>query len=140
MRELHGKNCLGLILVENFISVTQNQIFGIMFAMLSDLSWRLSRDRRQDLCEQEAIVSQFFFCDSVAVFACFQAYDHGLKGPQKPKTDCDNSSLRSYRSPLVFIVRSGPMWRQDLAILSPEGPRDNTCQLRFRLECSLVLG
>ena len=23
------------------------------------------------------------------------------------------------------------MWRQDLAILSPEGPRDNTCQLRI---------
>ena len=37
------------------------------------------------------------------------------QGPRKPKTDFDNSSLRSYLSPLVFIVRSGPMWRQDLA-------------------------
>ena len=25
------------------------------------------------------------------------------------------------------------MWRQDLAILSPEGPRDNTCQLRSQV-------
>ena len=52
---------------------------------------------------------------------------------QKPKTYCDNSSLRSYLSPSVFTVRSGPVWRQDLAILSPEGPRDNTCQLRGRI-------
>ena len=34
--------------------------------------------------------------------------------------------LRSYLSPSVFTVRSGPVGRQDLAILSPEGPRDNT--------------
>ena len=59
------------------------------------------------------------------------AYNHGLKGLQKPKTYCDNSILRSYLSPSVFTVRSGPVWRQDLAILSPEGPRDNTCQLRY---------
>ena len=52
------------------------------------------------------------------------------KGPQKSKTYGDNSPLRSYLSPFVFTVRSGPVWRQDLAILSPEGPRDNTCQLR----------
>ena len=58
------------------------------------------------------------------------AYNHGLKGPQKPKAYCDNSPLRSYLSPSVFIVRSGPVWRQDLAILSPDEPRDNTCQLR----------
>ena len=61
-----------------------------------------------------------------------RAYNHGLKGPHKPKTYCDNGSLRSYLSPSVFIVRSGPVWRQDLAILSLEGPRDNTCQLRCR--------
>ena len=41
-----------------------------------------------------------------------------------------NKVLRSYLSPSVFTVRSGPVWPQDLAILSPEGPRDNTCQLR----------
>ena len=51
---------------------------------------------------------------------CIQSY--GLKGPQKPRTYCVNSSLRSYLSPSVFSVRSGPVWRQDLAILSPEGP------------------
>ena len=66
----------------------------------------------------------------MAVFLDLSACNHGLKGPQKPKTDCDNSSLRSYLSLSVFTVRSGPVWRQDLAILSLEGPRDNTCQLR----------
>ena len=34
----------------------------------------------------------------------------------------------------ILIVRSGPVWRQDLAILSPEGPRDSTCQLLSRLK------
>ena len=100
---------------------------------LINFSWRLSRDLRQD-----AIVSQKLFCHVVVFFVWFQAYNHGLKGLQKPKTYCDNSSLRSYLSPLVFTplvftVRSGPVWRQDLAILSPEGPRDNTCQLRNKL-------
>ena len=28
------------------------------------------------------------------------------------------------------------MWRQDLAILSPEGPRDSTCQLRMESWCN----
>ena len=48
--------------------------------------------------------------------------NHGLKGPQKPKTYCDNGILRSYLSPSVFIVRSGSVWRQDLAILSWDSP------------------
>ena len=30
------------------------------------------------------------------------------------------------------------MWRQDLAILSPEGPRDNACQLRPRVRTSMT--
>ena len=95
---------------------------------------------------QEAIVSQKLSCDPVAVLLAFRAYNHGLKGLQKPKTYCDNSSLRSYLSPSVFTVRSGPVWRQDPAIPSPEGPLDNTCQLRpdlFRillLRCLAVLG
>ena len=61
-----------------------------------------------------------------------RAYNHGVKRLQKPKTYCENSILRSYLSLSVFTVRSGPVWRQDLAILSPEGPRDITCQLRAR--------
>ena len=52
-----------------------------------------------------------------------------LKGPRSPKHVATICFLRSYLSPLVFTVRSGPVWRQDLAILSPEGPRDNTRQL-----------
>ena len=55
------------------------------------------------------------------------------RAPRSPY--CDNSILQSYLSPSVFTVRSGPVWRQDLAILSPEGPRDNTCQL-----CSFLFG
>ena len=39
----------------------------------------------------------------------FRAYNHGLKGPQKPKPYCDNQLLRS---PPVFTVRSGTVWRQ----------------------------
>ena len=35
---------------------------------------------------------------------------------------------------IVFTVRSGPVWRQDFAILSPEGPCDNTCKLRLSEE------
>ena len=46
----------------------------------------------------------------------------GLKGPQKPKTYCDDSSYAILSSTPILIVRSGPLWRQDLAILSPEGP------------------
>ena len=44
--------------------------------------------------------------------------------------DWKGPSSLSYLSPSVFTVRSGPVWRQDLAILSPKKPRDNTCQLR----------
>ena len=60
----------------------------------------------------------------------FRACNRGSKGPLKPKTYCDNGRLRSYPSHSVFTFRSGPVWRQDLAILSPEGLRNNTCQLR----------
>ena len=60
----------------------------------------------------------------------FRAYNHGLKGTQKPKTYCDNTSFAILSFTRSLIVRSGPVWRQDLAVLSPEGPRDSTCQLR----------
>ena len=36
------------------------------------------------------------------------------------------AALRAYLSPLVFTVRSGPVWRQDLAILPPKLPCDST--------------
>ena len=55
---------------------------------------------------------------------------HSVTGStQKRKTYCDNSSFAIVVFTFVFAVRSGPVWRQDLAILSPEGPRDSTCQL-----------
>ena len=50
-------------------------------------------------------MSQKLFCDPVAVFLDLIAYNHSLKGPQKPKTYCKNSISRSYLSPSVFIVR-----------------------------------
>ena len=59
-----------------------------------------------------------------------RAYNHGLKGPQKPKTYCDNSSFAILSLTPILTVRLGPVWRQDLAILSPDGPRNSTCQLR----------
>ena len=59
---------------------------------------------------QGATLSQNVFCDPVLVLLAFRAYNHGLKGPQKPKTDCENELLRSYLSPPVFIVRSGTVW------------------------------
>ena len=62
----------------------------------------------------------------------FRPYNHGLKGPRSPKNIAIIAVLRSCLSPPVFVVRSGPVWQQDLAILSPEGPRDSTCQLRGR--------
>ena len=86
---------------------------------------------------QEAMVSQKLVSILWLFLLDLTAYNHGLKGPQKPKTYCDNTILRSYLSPSVFTVRSGPVWRQDLAILSPEGPRDNTCQLRACMSAPL---
>ena len=44
----------------------------------------------------------------------FRACNHGSKGPQKPKTYCDNSSFAILSFTPVLIVRSGPAWRQHL--------------------------
>ena len=54
-----------------------------------------------------------------------------ISGPET-QTYCDTSSLAILSFTPILTVRSGPMWRQDLAILSSEGPRGNTCQLRFK--------
>ena len=43
-----------------------------------------------------------------------RAFNHGLKGPLKPKTYCDNSSFAILSFTTVLIVRSGPVWRQHL--------------------------
>ena len=96
----------------------------------SDLLRNLSCDRRQDLCDRERHCLEMCFAILCLFLLDFRAYNHGLKEPQKPKTYCDNKLLRSYLSPRVSAVRSGAMWRQDLAILSPEGSRDSTFQLR----------
>ena len=90
------------------------------------LSWRLSRDRRQDLCDRKRWYLKMFFAILWLFLLDFRAYNHGLKGPQKPKTCCDTAVLRSYLSPLFLLsVRSGPVWRQDLAILSPRAHQQN---------------
>ena len=59
-----------------------------------------------------------------------------MKGTQKPKTYCDNSSFAILSFTFILTVRSGRVWRQDLAILSPEGPRDSTlpCNLCGQLQ------
>ena len=71
--------------------------------------------------ELKEYLSKIENCFAILWLFCldFKAYNHGLKGPQ------------SFTP--ILIVRSGPGWRQDLVILSPEGPCDSTCQLRFRL-------
>ena len=131
----------------------------MVVAVLQSLGWRLSRDTRPDLCNRgrhclkmflanpfcwlpspqgssssssstcRCCCLLFLFCDPVFLLD-LRAYNHGLTGPQKNKTCCDNKLLRSYLSPSVVAVRSGTAWRQDLAILSPEGFRDSTFQLR----------
>ena len=102
-----------------------DQISGLMGAQF--LSWHLSSRQATGSLQWEAIVSQNLFCDPVAVFAHFRAFNHGLK-EQKPKTYCDNSSFAILSLTSALIVRSGPVWRQHLAILAPAGPRDSTCQ------------
>ena len=52
------------------------------------------------------------------------------RGPRSPKHIANNSSFAILSFTPILTVSSGPGWRQDLAILSPEGPRDSTCQLR----------
>ena len=56
-------------------------------------------------------------------------------GPGSPKPLALRAVLRSYLSPLFLLLGrdSGPVWRQDLAILSPDGPHDSTCQLHSKL-------
>ena len=69
---------------------------------------------------------------SCVVFAWFQAYSHDLKGPQKPKHIAIIAALRSYLSALFLLLGRDPCRdRGDLAILSPEGPRNSSWQLRF---------
>ena len=53
---------------------------------------------------QGATLSQMCFAVSCLFLQQldFKAYNHGLKGPPKPKTDCDNKLLRSYLSAPVF--------------------------------------
>ena len=62
-----------------------------------------------------------------------RACNHGLKGPQKPKTYFDYSSSAILSFTPILIVRLGPVWQQDLAILSSDGPRDRTGQLRAEI-------
>ena len=47
----------------------------------------LSRNRQQDLCD---IASKCVLRSCACFCLIFRAYNHGLKGPQKPKTYCDN--------------------------------------------------
>ena len=77
-------------------------------------------------------------CNPALVFAWCLAYNHSVKGPQKPKPYCDNKLLRSHPSPLVFTVRSGTVWRQDLVILSPKASSESTYHEQARTRRSLV--
>ena len=52
------------------------------------------------------------------------------KGPRSPKHIATIAVCDPIFHLLSLLLGRDPVWRQDLAILSPEGPRDNTCQLR----------
>ena len=55
-------------------------------------------------------------CGCFCLISVIQSWiDRALEGQNILRTI---AVLRSYLSPLVFTVRSGPVWRQDLAILS----------------------
>ena len=71
--------------------------------MQGNLSWRLSRYTRQDLCERERHCLETCF----ASCACFCLISGSMRGPQKPRTHCENKLLRSYLLPSVFTIRSG---------------------------------
>ena len=79
-------------------------------------------------------LSQTVFYDLCLSLPDFRGHNHGLKGPQKPKTCCGNKVFAILSFTSVFTVRSGAVWRQDLAILPPEGSRDSTFQLRFNIQ------
>ena len=57
--------------------------------------------------------------------ACFCLISGRVKRAQKPKMFCDSSSFAILSFTPILTVRSA-VWRQDLAILSSEGPHDST--------------
>ena len=63
----------------------------------------------------------------------FRAYSNA----QKPKTCRDKKKFAILSFTSAFTVKSGTVWRQDLAILSPEGSRDSTFQLRMSIAASV---
>ena len=103
---------------------------GVWNRVRKPLGWRLTCDRRQALCDRERHCFKMCFLRFCVFLLDFRAYNHGLKGPQKPKTCCDNKLLTILSFTSVFTVGSGIVWQQDLAILSPEGSRDSMFQLR----------
>ena len=53
----------------------------ISAAIHLDLSWRLSRDRRQDLCDTERHCLKMCSAILWLFLLDFRIYNHGLKGP-----------------------------------------------------------
>ena len=85
----------------------------------------------QDLCDRERHCLKMCFAILCLFLLDIRACNHCLKGPQKPKTYCNNKPFAILSFTSVFVVRLGTGWRQDLAILSPEGSRDSAFQLRI---------
>ena len=89
----------------------------------------MSRNRRQDLCDRERQCLKICYAILCLFLRDFRASNHCLKGPQKPKAYCDKKRFAVLSFTSVSTVRSGALWQQDLAILSPGGFRDSTFQL-----------
>ena len=58
---------------------------------------------------------------SCASFSLLSEHTITVWGPQRPKAYCDNKLFAILSFTSVFTVGVGNVWRQDLAILSPEG-------------------
>ena len=92
------------------------------------LGWRLSRDRRQDLCDRERHWLKMCSTSQCLLFPDFRAYIHGVKGPQSPKHIAIIRFFAILSSISVFIARSGAVWRQHV-------PTTMSCQNTYSL-CS----
>ena len=74
------------------------------------------------ILRQEAIVSQKLFAILWLFLLDLSAYNHGLKGPQKPKTYCDNSICDPIFHPLSLLLGRDPCGDRILRSCLQKGP------------------
>ena len=92
------------------------------------LSWRLSRDRRQDLCDRKRWCLKNCFAMLWPFLLDLTAYNHGLKGPRSPKHIATMAFRVPIFHPLSLLLGLDPCG--DRILRSCLQKADNTCQLR----------